>query len=273
MIQPLRPWLGLRDRSDVLSLAVLLAGLACLGLGWAGLLPLWAWPAAPALVYLAYLINHNHLHLCLWRARRMHPANRVTGVLLSTVMGFPAAAVAPLHLANHHRANNGSDDFMCTGLMRGRPGWWALLTYPLAAVRRYRRFRAAAHAAYGQQHPAWRHEVREQRVAMAALVLAALICKPMATLGWLVLPWMLGQAWVINANFIQHHGCDPADPLGHCRCTTGWINRLIFNGGWHLAHHAHPGVHWSRLPQLGLRSRHAGRSLLLQLWRLAHARA
>lgn len=273
MIQALRPSCGLRDRTDLLSLVVLVAGLAWLSLGWAGRIPIWAWPVSPVVVYLGYLINHNHLHLSLWRTRRQHPANRLTGVALSALMGFPAAAVAPLHLDNHHRATNSEDDFMWTGMMRGRPGWWALLSYPLAAARRYRRHRQAAHAAYGQRHADWPRELRAQRLLMAGLVLAALVAAPLATVLWLLLPWLLGQAWIINANFIQHHGCDPTDPHGHCRCTTGWINRFIFNGGWHLAHHSHPSLHWSRLPALGLQSRSAGRSLAVQLWRLAYERA
>ncbi len=268
----LHPWCGLRDVSDVQSLATLGVVLALLAAGWAGFLPWWCWPVAPLGAYLAYVINHNHQHLTIWRAAAHHPANHVTGIMFSLAMGYPGSAIVPLHNRNHHAANNRPEDFMWTGHARFRRGWLNLLTYPLVAALAYRGQRAAAHRACAARDPRWALRLRSERLALLLLSIAALLYRSEATLLWLLLPWLLGQFWVINANFLQHHGCDPEDPQGHARCMTGWLNRLIFNGGWHLAHHARPTLHWRLLPATGLASHHARRSLVVLLWELARAR-
>jgi len=52
-------------------------------------------------------------------------------------------------------------------------------------------------------------------------------------------------------NFIQHVHCDPWSEHDHSRNFTSRIgNFLVFNAGYHAAHHEHPGAHWSRLPEL-----------------------
>ena len=55
---------------------------------------------------------------------------------------------------------------------------------------------------------------------------------------------------MIFINYIQHVHCRPvvgAQPLAQLRLKLG--NWLVFNNGFHTAHHESAGLHWSKLPE------------------------
>jgi fatty acid desaturase len=59
---------------------------------------------------------------------------------------------------------------------------------------------------------------------------------------------------MIFINFIQHVHCDPWSSHNHSRnFVSRFGNFLVFNNGYHTAHHEHPGAHWSKLPELHAR--------------------
>jgi beta-carotene hydroxylase len=52
-------------------------------------------------------------------------------------------------------------------------------------------------------------------------------------------------------NYLQHVHCDPWSAHDHSRnFVSPLCNWLVFNSGFHAAHHEHPGAHWSDLPAL-----------------------
>jgi fatty acid desaturase len=58
-------------------------------------------------------------------------------------------------------------------------------------------------------------------------------------------------AWgIVGTNYFQHDGCDEGHPYNHSRNFIGkGINWLLFNNGYHGAHHMKPNLHWSLLPK------------------------
>jgi beta-carotene hydroxylase len=63
------------------------------------------------------------------------------------------------------------------------------------------------------------------------------------------LPWLAGQWFIVTINLLQHEGLDADDVLLGSRNVTGtWGNWLLFNNGYHTAHHLRPALHWSALP-------------------------
>ncbi|WP_306027491.1 fatty acid desaturase [Stappia sp. MMSF_3263] len=72
-------------------------------------------------------------------------------------------------------------------------------------------------------------------------------------LGWLYHNWalsiFLGKFGISNLgqSLSEHPGDDAGTPT---RSTYGWINRLLFNTGYHNEHHTFPNVAWTRLPEL-----------------------
>ncbi|SDU07783.1 fatty acid desaturase [Stappia sp. ES.058] len=71
--------------------------------------------------------------------------------------------------------------------------------------------------------------------------------------GWLYHNWalsiFLGKFGISNLgqSLSEHPGDDVETPT---RSTYGWINRLLFNTGYHNEHHTFPNVPWTRLPDL-----------------------
>lgn len=50
-------------------------------------------------------------------------------------------------------------------------------------------------------------------------------------------------------NYLQHAGGAPGSPLGHSRnFVSPLANALLFDNGYHTAHHLRPALHWSLLP-------------------------
>jgi fatty acid desaturase len=56
--------------------------------------------------------------------------------------------------------------------------------------------------------------------------------------------------WTIHLfNYEQHVRTDPWSKHDHSRnFVSPVLNFLLFNNGYHTAHHENPGLHWSRLP-------------------------
>jgi len=71
--------------------------------------------------------------------------------------------------------------------------------------------------------------------------------------GWLYHNWalslFLGKFGISNLgqSLSEHAGDDVETPT---RSTYGWINRFLFNTGYHNEHHTFPNVAWTRLPAL-----------------------
>jgi fatty acid desaturase len=55
---------------------------------------------------------------------------------------------------------------------------------------------------------------------------------------------------MIFINYIQHVHTDPWSEHNHSRNFVGKLgNWLVFNNGFHTAHHESAGLHWSKLPE------------------------
>ncbi len=61
----------------------------------------------------------------------------------------------------------------------------------------------------------------------------------------------MGLWGMMFINYIQHVHCDPSSRYDQSRNFVGPVaNWLVFNSGYHTAHHEKPGAHWSTLPEL-----------------------
>jgi fatty acid desaturase len=202
--------------------------------------------ASLCLAFLACVINHNHQHHPTFVPRIL---NRVFGVLISLAMGVPATSIVPMHNFNHHVHNNHAADFVRTSLVRFRWNLLNLLLFPFVALIGYLPAKSRDIRAWREQRPHLYRQILLERFVFYPVLLGLIACRPLETLLYVVIPQLYGQWGIVAINHIQHDGCDPDSAWNHSRNFVGrWLNWWVFNNGYHTAHHARPGLHWSLVP-------------------------
>ncbi len=245
--------MGLRHRADVQSVAYLLLvpALALLHWHWAwgtiAQLPLWALQVMLGIG--VGVIHHHHCHLPMWHSRRL---NRLTDAWVALLQGHPTYAFAVAHNGNHHRHPQGPQDWARTDRFWGGDsnhlaGW---LWHPFAAgAALYPHFMRYLQRCHLHRRGVWRWACRHH-LAIACMWLGVGWADAHKALVLVWLPQAIGLHCLLAANYFQHAHADGHSRFNHARNFTGGINRLHFNIGYHLAHHEHPRVHWSQMPQV-----------------------
>jgi beta-carotene hydroxylase len=224
--------------------------------------------ASPALVpylspvsfYLALacgVIAHNHNHCQTFHSKA---ANRWFGLWISLFYGYPTFAWIPTHNLNHHRYVNREGDATITWRFTNSHNALVAVTYFFVSSyyqsKPINDFIANAKA----KNPTLYRQIMTQYAVWIGSYLAMLalgIWLYGVSTGFYVFGFSIGlpalfSLWTIMLfNYDQHAHTDPFSEYDHSRSfTSGAVNFLLFNNGYHLVHHTHPGTHWSKLPAL-----------------------
>jgi hypothetical protein len=213
------------------------------------------------------VIHHNHVHLRMWRGRRM---NRLTDSCITLLQGHPTFVFWPAHVGNHHRHRHGPKDVARTYRFGGDTNHlrgyllhpfqavWVLVPVFVAWLARLRLHRRGAWRYCMAQYALWlgswalllaldwrkRAAVRDRaaaaRPALAAgdQLPAACACRR---------PQAREPA---HASPQEAPGDTRGSQLNYARNFEGLVNPLLFNIGLHTAHHENPHAHWSELTHL-----------------------
>jgi fatty acid desaturase len=200
------------------------------------------------------IIAHNHNHCPVFASRRV---NYCFGHLLSIFYGYPTFVWVPTHNLNHHKHVNRAGDATITWRFSDRHNLFVASTYFFVSAY----FQADPVKTFirkaREKNPRLYRRIQMQYVIwigswLMLLVLAVGLygLRPGIFL-WLravALP-SLFTLWVIMLfNYEQHVHTDPWSAHNHSRnFTSSSLNYLLFNNGFHGAHHEHPGMHWSEL--------------------------
>ncbi|MDF1630047.1 MAG: fatty acid desaturase [Alcanivoracaceae bacterium] len=188
-------------------------------------------------------ISHNHHHTMTFRHRWM---NRVYEVILFLETGVPPFAWTLHHNLGHHQ------HYLDPKL---DPSAWQQKDGKTMNRIRYDLYNAARVypevIRIGRSRPKLlRNFITWTSVSLA--VLAVLIwLAPKQALIVFVLPMPIMLLGLLDNTYQQHQGLDMSGDHCASRNTTSRLYNLIsWNLGYHTAHHMHPGVHWSKLPEL-----------------------
>ncbi|MGJ7556212.1 fatty acid desaturase [Variovorax sp. RB3P1] len=207
------------------------------------------------------VIHHNHVHLRMWRGRRM---NRFTDFWITLLQGHPTFVFWPAHVANHHRHRHGPKDVARTYRFGGDTNHlggyllhpfqavWVLVPVFVGWLARLRLHRRGA----------WRYCMAQYALWLGSwAVLLALDWR--RALVFVIVPQLHGLHWLLATNYLQHAHADgrkasrkeapgdtPGSQLNYARNFEGLVNPLLFNIGLHTAHHENPHAHWSELTHL-----------------------
>lgn len=199
------------------------------------------------------IIAHNHNHCPTFKKRW---ANDAMGGWLSIFYGYPTFAWIPTHNLNHHKYVNTAGDATITWRFTNRHNLLVAVTYffvssyyqsgPISAF--IRKAKASNPSLY-------RRIIRQYAIWIGgnlALLSAAVVLHGVRQGSWVyaitvALPEFFALWTIMLFNYDQHVHADPWSQ-NHSRSFDGrLLNFLLFNNGYHAAHHDKSGLHWSLL--------------------------
>ncbi|MBV9948449.1 MAG: fatty acid desaturase, partial [Myxococcales bacterium] len=205
--------------------------------------------------FCAGVFSHNHNHSPTFKNRKL---NAFYSAWLSVFYLFPTYVWIPSHNLNHHKYVNKAGDATITWRYSKKNTWLIASTYYFVSaywqgpvLKEY-----AVKAKAG--NPALYRQILVQRATVvlahvALLLLAIALRGPrqgFAVYGFgFLMPAFFANWSMIFINYIQHVHTDPWSEHDHSRNFVSKLgNWLVFNNGYHTAHHESAGLHWSKLP-------------------------
>jgi beta-carotene hydroxylase len=217
----------------------------------------WVLPLSLYTGFCAGVFAHNHNHCPVFRGRA---ANTFYSAWISVFYGYPTFAWIPTHNRNHHTFMNRPGDATITWRYSKRNTWAVASTYFFVSAYWQRGLLSSFVRDAREHRPRQYRQMVTQALTVAGVHAAALgAALLMHGLGRGMLVYLCGFGasaasglWgMIFINYIQHVHCDPWSAHDHSRNFIGRAgNWLVFNAGFHTAHHEQPGAHWTHLPAL-----------------------
>jgi fatty acid desaturase len=217
----------------------------------------WFIPLALYTGFCSGVLAHYHNHCPVFESRS---ANALYSIWLSIFYGYPIFAWIPTHNANHHKFVNGPGDATITWRYTHRDTLFTAVSYFFVSTY----WQAGLISSFVKQarrsNPKMFRQIVAQYVSVfgahaAFIALAVYLRGP--KLGLLTYLCSFGATaamglWgMMFINYIQHVHCDPSSTYNQSRNFVGpAANWLVFNSGYHTAHHEKAGAHWSTLQEI-----------------------
>ena len=216
------------------------------GVHWSvGVFNPWLLIVSLALSFAVSAMHHNHSHCPIWRRRSL---NLATDVWFTLFQGHPGYVFETMHIDNHHRFHNGPDDVTRTDRFRSGNDLRGLLAHPIEFA-----VAATPHIA-ARVFAAFRNDPRDFARIVAHYAILVGVDTLALWLDWkaaiyvVLLPQAASMFWLLASNYLQHAHTSSDSTFDHSRNFVGLLNPLVFNVGYHTAHHHAPDLHWSELP-------------------------
>jgi fatty acid desaturase len=220
---------------------------------WPRLVP-WLLPLSLYLGFCAGVFSHNHNHCPTFKSRRI---NAVYAAWLSVFYLFPTYVWIPSHNLNHHKYVNTAGDATITWRYSKKNTWLIASTYYFVSAFWQKPVLDEYVAKAKAGNPGLYRQIIVQQITVGGAhlgVLALAIALRGPAVGALVYGFgFLAPAFFANwsmifINYIQHVHTDPWSKHNHSRNFVSKLgNWLVFNNGYHTAHHESAGLHWSKL--------------------------
>lgn|GEM_PF-558918 len=197
------------------------------------------------LCFISCLVTHNHKHTSIFVG---HFANRVFDFLLTAAAGRSATGIVLPHNLNHHVYNNTPEDWIRVSLAGTGWGIFRWIRYTFAAIGEMFKKRNQVPQSRAIQN-LQKLRIAEQLFATGVFLLAATWQGPWVAAAYLGLPWVLGLFTLVAANFPQHDGIPAGAQWPGRDFVSPFLNYILLNNGYHIAHHLKPSMHWADLPE------------------------
>lgn len=204
------------------------------------LLVLWLLLVAPLKVCVCAW-NHHHQHCHTFRQLVL---NRILEFIYSLHTGITTNAWVLHHNLGHHvnyldQSKDESGWKRKDGTVMGCFEYTmtiALTGYPRAFT-------------VGRKYPKYLPGFIGMGLFVTLVLAVGLYYKPVPTLTVFIIPMLWGYIATAWHTFYHHSGLEAGDHFeASYSITHYWYNLFTGNLGYHVAHHAKPGLHWSKLP-------------------------
>ena len=213
------------------------------------------WPWYVAIVVLLLLrevglVEHNHVHLAIFRSRFL---NALLGWMCHLSDGVPLETYRIHHVASHHRYNNRFD-------ANGRD-WSSIYGFqgtrlPERPVNKAYYVAAFPWLAHGESL-IWYLRAPRSRPTRGFITSMLIVGPASALLAWLnpvgfitffLVPWTIAIFGMGFNNYEQHYACKMTNEYDSSNNFINFFQTVLsFNAGYHVAHHHSPQLHWSLL--------------------------
>ena len=192
------------------------------------------------------VIVHNTIHVPMFYNKQL---NRVNQMLLSFTYGHPVSAYVPGHNFSHHKYTQTAKDSIRTTKARFKLNILNQLFFFFIMsgdiIKGEIRFVTKMY----KEKPVWFRQYLLELILVIGVKVALLIFNWKCFVLFVLIPHQYAAWGIVSTNYFQHDGCDENDEFNHSRNFTGrFFNYIMFNNGYHGAHHMKPGLHWSLLP-------------------------
>ena len=208
---------------------------------------IFAWVAINCLLsFICAVIVHNTIHVPIFKRRWM---NKLFQIILYFIYGHSTSGYVPGHNFSHHKYTQSAKDAIRTSKARFRINFFNQLFFffimsgdiikgEIRFARKMYRIR-----------PEWFRQYALEMFLVFGSKLVLLFINWKCFLLFVFIPHQYAAWGIVGTNFFQHDGCDETHPYNHSRNFVGkFLNFILFNNGYHGAHHIKPNLHWSLLP-------------------------
>jgi fatty acid desaturase len=218
----------------------------------------WLLPLSLYFGFCAGVFSHNHNHSPVFKSRRM---NAFYSAWLSIFYGLPTFMWIPTHNLNHHKFVNKAGDATITWRYSKKNTWLIASTYYFVSafwqkpvIDEFIRKARANNGALYRQILTQYFVLGGTHAALLGLAIAlhhdVWWRGPLVYVFGFAIPAFFANWSMIFINYIQHVHADPWSEHNHSRNFVSALgNFLVFNNGFHAAHHESAGLHWSKLPE------------------------
>jgi len=196
--------------------------------------------------FICATIVHNTIHAPIFKSRSL---NKIFQVVLSFTYGHSTSAYVPGHNFSHHKYTQSAKDSIRTSKARFRVNILNQLLFFFLMSGDILKGEIRFAAKMRKERPSWFYQYLFEMVLVIGVKIALLIINWKCALLFVLIPHQYAAWGIVGTNYFQHDGCDESHPHNHTRNFTGReLNWLLFNNGYHGAHHLKPNLHWSLLP-------------------------
>jgi beta-carotene hydroxylase len=243
----------LRYKADIRTLIAVFIYFACAVTPWIfwnslNTLQIVAFVVANSILsFTCAVIVHNTIHAPIFYSKIL---NRINQVIMSFTYGHPVSAYVPGHNFSHHKYTQTAKDSIRTTKARFKLNILNQLFFFFIMsgdiIKGEIRFVKKMY----KEKPTWFRQYLIELILVFGVKIGLAILNWKCFVLFILIPHQYAAWGIVSTNYFQHDGCDENHEFNHSRNFTGnFFNYIMFNNGYHGAHHMKPGLHWSLLPE------------------------